>query len=155
MYSNEQSLTVTWSDRDVQALLKGSEGTEDNAKLVKAAKEAAAMIDGYLRRGGYLLPLVYDMYGTDEPINGELDSIIQGASDCLTAYNLAKSSDLMKQSYEKCRADTLAMLENIAKGTMPLDLPKAETPLNVIVTARPKIFNTSLKPENELFTNRR
>lgn len=159
-YTNEKSLVLAFGDAEAKGLLSDVPGTTSAARLEKAAHTAFDEINGYLRTGGYLLPLIFTPFGTEVvapdifvPLNGKVQEI----SDVFTAYYLASSEDMNKKVYEDRRAAGLDWLVAVRDGEVTLDLTLTEKLSgagDVVVLARPAVMDVSLRSVSQISKRR-
>lgn len=156
-YTNEASLKAAYGDNEAAGLLRDSPGMQSDARLEKAAAQAQAEIDTLLYSANYVVPLNFTPFGTtptlpDVPI--PLHPAIQAISDCFTAYHLAMSTDLSKKKYEDCRQEGLNWLNRVLKGELVLQFERVDPaagPGNLVVVARPRVFDRHQLPERSIF----
>lgn len=154
-YTNRRSLEIAYGEDEVDGLIA------ENVNLAVAAQQAQGEIDTYLHSAGYVLPLIFTETTGNTP--STLPGLIQKCSDAYTAFHLASSEDLHKQKYTQDRDAAEAYLKSLLDASRRLVYPsgvavaRVDPPQGsgmVVVVARPQVFNTSLKPESEIFPTR-
>ena len=151
-YTNEESFVDSWSDKELETLISGRDNLGNASKFQKAADSATAVINDYLTKGAYLLPLPYTAYNAVKapaPLDYEyLWPTLQECSDCLTAYYMAKSADRMKKTYETCYTTWMFYLKDVGAGKIILPYDKAVTTSNFVVKSRPQVFTRDHLDDN-------
>lgn len=162
-YTNELSLKAMFGDAEVTGLLSDSPGSEQNARLEKAAKTSFDEINGYLKGGGYVVPPPFTPFGAaidplaDPAPPPYMNGKVQSVSDAFTAYYLASAVDLNKKRYEDMRAEGLKWLEGIRDGLIPLLLTETDTITGfgeAVTITRPRVFDRSQMREADIFPPR-
>lgn len=163
-YSNEQSLKATFGDNEVAGLLSDAPGTESAALLGKAAGQAFSEINGYLRSGGYVVPIVpLDDDGNEVILvaygeeGSNLDGSLQAVSDDFTAWHLASSQDKQKKRYDDGRAQGLVWLDKVRNGQVQLPLKRtaAAGAGDFCVLTRPRVFCHNAQNERRVLRRNR
>lgn len=149
MYTNEASLKDSQKAANLDTLLRGADGENSQARLERAAKAAAAMIDSKLKAGGFVLPLEFTPYGEDIPTDGpeHLNALLQSASDAFTMYYLAIGRNLNTAEFKEAYDHWIGWLDRVKMRKEELDIPRTDDPTgrgDAVVLARESILDSNL-----------
>ena len=116
--------------------LRNLDATTVTAFLLKAG----GTIDGYLRAGGYALPLTGTLGDDETASTGFPDEIID-ANVCIARYNIMVrrgfNPDDHDLNFRQTRDDCIAWLEKVATGAVQLDADADATP--GVSAGRPRV----------------
>ncbi len=156
-YTNKESFVASWSEREYDVLSKGVNDLSDAARFLAVSYQARDYIDSYLYSGGYVLPVAFTPFGVVQdvliiPPLEYLNGTLQKASDAITAYFLAQSTDRMKKPYQEAFLKWDAYFRDVANNKITLFfLQKRNNGAGLgsfSVLTRPRLFtgNTSVIP---------